>query len=174
MKAILPYEITKLFEIDKETGLIDVTKNYAYAIEENFKTLLKYFNDLISGDNIILGSIGTEELENLAITNAKIGNLEVNDAKIENISAVKITPAWDGGWQGSGVSGTYATRTHNLGYFPSSMQLFGGNAGLTQIYDESYYASMDISWCSKTQVRMYFLNNASHGLPPKYRIFLFK
>lgn len=105
------------------------------------------------------------------------GNLLVNlyDPTDYRIKApVKIDPSWDGGWQNSGGHGTYITRTHNLGYFPSSAQLWGGNAGITQIYDESFYASMDISWISTTQVRIYFLNNASHGLPPKYRIVLFK
>jgi len=165
LKVTIPHEIIKLFEINKETGLIDDSKNYASNIDENFKIIVKYLNDLISGANIIDGSVSGLKLEDLTVTNAKI----------DTINAVKITPAWDGGWQGSGASGTYITRTHNLGYFPSSMQLFGGNANPpTLIYDESYYASMDISWCSTTQIRLYFLNNASHGLPPRYRIFLFK
>ena len=265
MKAVLPYEITKLFEIDKETGLIDTTRNYAHAIDENFKIIIKYLNDLITGINIINGSIDTSELadssvtsdkidslavltekinnlavnaskidvnavtttkiQDLAVTNAKIGELAVTEAKIANlgvtsgkianlavgeakisnsaitsakignlavetakikdlnvtnakintVNAVKITPAWDGGWRASGASGGYITRTHSLGYFPSSMQLFGGNANPpTLIYDESYYANMDIHWCSKTQVKLFFLDGGGHGLQPRYRIFLFK
>lgn len=106
------------------------------------------------------------------------GNLLINlyDPADYRIKApVKIDPAWDGGWKWSGASGTYITRDHNLGYFPSSAQMWGGNAfPPTQIYDESFYASMDIHWISTTQVKLYFLDNAAHGLPAVYRIVLFR
>lgn len=57
MRVTFPFEITKFFDtkIDIETGKREIIlkKNYAFAVEENFKAIKKYFNDLINTDNII-------------------------------------------------------------------------------------------------------------------------
>jgi len=167
----------KLDNLAVNASKLDVDAVTTTKIQDLAVTNAKIKELAVTEAKIANTAITNAKIKDLAVETGKIKNLAVTNAKIDTVNAVKITPAYDGGFGGSGESGTYVTKTHNLGYFPSSMQLFGGSKVeevLTYIYDESYYASMDIHWCSKTQVRIYFLDNASHGLPEVYRIFLFR
>lgn len=61
MKLKLPFEITKFFDtkLNPETGKkeISLKRDYAYPIEENFKAIKKYFNNLIDIDNFKSGEL---------------------------------------------------------------------------------------------------------------------
>jgi len=201
MKTVLPYEITKLFEIDKETGLVDTSKNYAMGIEENFKTIIKYFNDLISGTNIKLdqysgdyievkdgqetpitrvkiGKIGTEIDEyGLAIYDES-GNLLINlydPGNYEIKKPVKIASAYDSGWVAVPSPGSYKILTHNLGYYPSVNLLWSGNANPpTLIFDESFWLCLYTGWISTTQIEIMMAEATDPELTPVFKTVLFR
>jgi hypothetical protein len=149
IKITLPYEIIKLFdtEIDPITGEKEISfkRNYAFSIDENFKTIIKYFNDLISGTNlkldkdtadcitvsdgqeipitrVKLGKIGTGIKEyGLAIYDAS-GNMLVSLYDPDNLrinTPIYIEPAYVKAWASWPAGENVSYHNHNLGYIPT-------------------------------------------------------
>lgn len=53
MRFVYPFEITKLYATkDKEPDKVDTEISYAFAIQENFDTIRKYLNEIITGENL--------------------------------------------------------------------------------------------------------------------------
>lgn len=90
-----PYEITKLYAIkEKEPDKVDTSKNYAFAVQENFDMIQKYLNEIIDADNIVANSItgGTDGcLAITTITNNNIVQNTITGGTEGNLALITIT-----------------------------------------------------------------------------------
>lgn len=97
MRVTFPFEITKFFDtkVNIETGKREIIfkNNYAFAIEENFKAIKKYFNELINTENIIPAGLNANIViepgsfnANILIESASIGSLLFEEGLLDRYS----------------------------------------------------------------------------------------
>lgn len=127
MRVTFPFEITKFFDtkIDIETGKREIIlkKNYAFAVEENFKAIKKYFNELIDTDNIIPQGLDAS----IVIKTGSIGSLQIEDESItpEKLSFDIMSSDWSDWTPDYGVAGGAMTFT-NVNTFVAKYCKLGG------------------------------------------------